>query len=333
MTLFGFRLADLGLEPVGTPSFHDYTKLGDFLCWAEKAVHWLIVDWLMYGEGHFPDRYTQVLDAKKWSEETIRAYLWVGENVPRVNRLTDVPFSYYLTLAKLDPPEQRRWAEWARTPREDGSIPSRRDLQTAIRRAEREPVATGRAELVGRYRVIYADPPWPYERQVSPSGSHPTDHYDTMSFQDIAKLPVKAHAQKDAVLFLWGTEPHRFAVAQVIEAWGFEHKTAFVWDKVSHNFGHYVSVRHEHLLVCTRGSCTPDRHTPMLDSVQTFKKTGVHSQKPEEFRRLIERLYDGPYLELFGRHPVDGWMVLGNQFDERVVDEPGAAQIVAGQLT
>jgi N6-adenosine-specific RNA methylase IME4 len=80
----------------------------------------------------------------------------------------------------------------------------------------------------------------------------------------------------------------------VIEAWGFEYKTGAVWDKVLHNFGHYVSIRH--LLIATRGSCTPDRPTPMIDSVQTIRRGDVHSAKPEEFRQMIERLYDGPYL-------------------------------------
>ena len=27
---------------------------------------------------------------------------------------------------------------------------------------------------------------------------------------------------------------------------------------------------------------------------------------------MIEKLYDGPYLELFGRSPIDGWQVFGN---------------------
>jgi hypothetical protein len=30
-------------------------------------------------------------------------------------------------------------------------------------------------------------------------------------------------------------------------------------------------------------------------------------------RRRIERLYPGPYLELFGRKPVPGWTVWGNE--------------------
>ena len=87
-----------------------------------------------------------------------------------------------------------------------------------------------------------------------------------------------------------------------------------VWDKVAHNYGHYVSVRHEHLLICTRGSCTPDQPTPMPDSVVTIRRSEAHSEKPEEFRALIDRLYPlGPRLELFGRRPVKGWAVFGNQ--------------------
>jgi N6-adenosine-specific RNA methylase IME4 len=99
----------------------------------------------------------------------------------------------------------------------------------------------------------------------------------------------------------------------VLDAWGFTYKTSIVWDKVLHNFGSYVSVRHELLLICTRGSCTPDRPTPMPDSVQTIRRGDVHSEKPEEFRRLIEQLYDGPYVELFARKEAEGWTCWGNQ--------------------
>ena len=92
-------------------------------------------------------------------------------------------------------------------------------------------------------------------------------------------------------------------------------KTGMVWHKRRHNWGHYVSVRHEHVILATRGSCLPDRPTPMLESVFTSAKLPQeleHSEKPEELRTMIERLYDGPYLELFGRRRVAGWTVYGN---------------------
>ena len=92
-----------------------------------------------------------------------------------------------------------------------------------------------------------------------------------------------------------------------------EAKTNLVWDKVLGNYGHYVHGSHEHLIICTRGSCLPDEPTPAPDSVQTIRRSGEHSAKPEEFRTIIMRLYTrGPYLELFGREPVDDWTVFGN---------------------
>ena len=51
----------------------------------------------------------------------------------------------------------------------------------------------------------------------------------------------------------------------------------------------------------------------MISSVQEFKRTKTHSAKPPEFRQFIERMYDGPYLELFGRKKITNWKVWGDQ--------------------
>jgi len=84
-----------------------------------------------------------------------------------------------------------------------------------------------------------------------------------------------------------------------------------VWDKIKHNMGHYNSVRHEFLLVCTRGSCLPDTPT-LYDSVQSIERSQTHSEKPEEFRKIIEALYTrGDRLELFARARVPGWTAYG----------------------
>jgi len=39
----------------------------------------------------------------------------------------------------------------------------------------------------------------------------------------------------------------------------------------------------------------------------------VHSAKPSEFYALVERLYPGPYVEMFGRRSRENWQVLGDQ--------------------
>ena len=38
-----------------------------------------------------------------------------------------------------------------------------------------------------------------------------------------------------------------------------------------------------------------------------------HSHKPDEQYARIERLYGGPYLELFARHRRDGWDAWGQE--------------------
>lgn len=161
-----------------------------------------------------------------------------------------------------------------------------------------------------KYRVIYADPPWSYnDKQNIEVLGGAEKHYLTMPLNDICKLPVPA--EDNAVLFIWVTSPMLEDCFKVINAWGFKYKTSFVWDKVAHNMGHYNSVRHEFLLICTRGSCTPDV-AKLFDSVVSIERT-EHSRKPKEFRDMIDTLYPiGNRLEMFAREAPDGWDVWGN---------------------
>jgi N6-adenosine-specific RNA methylase IME4 len=165
-----------------------------------------------------------------------------------------------------------------------------------------------------KYRVLYADPPWEYTQTVDGYGPV-ADHYTTMSIDALCALgaQVRDMVAQDSVLFLWTTSPMLENAFSVVAAWGFKYKTSFVWDKVKHNFGHYNSVRHELLLVCTRGSCTPDS-PKLFDSVQTIERSAEHSEKPEEFRRIIDALYpNGKRIELFARKTVAGWEAWGNE--------------------
>jgi len=170
----------------------------------------------------------------------------------------------------------------------------------------------------GRYRVIYADPPWWYgtpqhskTEQVATLGTH----YPSMKTGAICDLPVGDMAADNAVLFLWATSPLLFEAKEVIDAWGFTYKASIVWDKVLHNVGHYVSVRHEFLLICTRGSCLPDSDK-LHDSVVSIERT-AHSAKPEQFRDIIDEMYTpvkGDRLELFARAATPKhWASWGNQ--------------------
>lgn len=167
-------------------------------------------------------------------------------------------------------------------------------------------------ETSKQYKVLYADPPWDYTINKAGDGDA-RDHYSTMSLEELCDLPVKKLAEEDAVLFLWTTSPFAEKAFSVIEAWGFTYKAMFVWDKVKHNMGHYNSVRHELLYICTKGSCTPEIKK-LYDSVQSIERTKKHSEKPEEFRQIIDTLYpSGSKIELFARKKVDGWDTWGNE--------------------
>jgi N6-adenosine-specific RNA methylase IME4 len=178
-------------------------------------------------------------------------------------------------------------------------------------------VLEGRAVLAGLYRTLIVDCPWQYHDRP-PSGVGAQQKYHGMSIEDLCKLPVSAHVTKDAAMGFWVPAPLLGddddgvpGWYRVVRAWDFTPKAQIIWDKAVHNYGHYVSVRHELFVICTRGKCTPDRLTPMIDSVYTERPTD-HSAKPEWFRKTMERLWDGPYLELFGREPRDGWVVWGD---------------------
>ena len=165
------------------------------------------------------------------------------------------------------------------------------------------------------YRIIYADPPWKYNDKCEGGGVQgggvEIRHYATMTIDDLCNIKLP-QIDADAVLFLWVTSPLLEDAFKIINSWGFKYKSSFVWDKVKHNMGHYNSVRHELLLICTKGSCTPD-NVKLFDSVQSIEKT-EHSKKPEEFRNIIDTLYPyGNRIELFARVKVENWDAWGNE--------------------
>jgi len=175
------------------------------------------------------------------------------------------------------------------------------------------------APVQGKYRVFYADPPWYYGNSgvinESDNYGRANRHYPSMTIAELCAMgsDVMDASEKNAVLFMWVTSPLLEECFPVIRAWGFKYKSSFIWDKVAHNFAHYNSMRHELLLVCTRGSCLPD-HDKLLDSVISIEKSRKHSEKPKEFRELVDLLYPhGSRIELFAREAVPNWDSWGNE--------------------
>lgn len=172
-----------------------------------------------------------------------------------------------------------------------------------------------------KYKIIYADPPWAYSNWKGKRETKRTaeSHYSVMTIDDIKSLPVGDIADKDSVCFMWVVSPELPKCIEILKAWGFEYKTvAFVWDKETKygknhfGMGYYTRPGAELCLLGKRGKGVP-RINAGVRQVQRHK-TGLHSQKPSEFRDLIIDLFgDVPRVELFARQLAEGWDSWGNE--------------------
>ena len=189
--------------------------------------------------------------------------------------------------------------------------------------------------IAGGFKAVLADPPWLWKSWgkfrgaragLAPVGGRDVEnHYRCMETGDIAELPVSSLCASDSVLFLWATWPmldHAFAL---INAWGFEYKTcAFCWVKANGTqiemfdesikpdmlLGYWTRANTEPCLLATRGH--PKRLNADIRQ-GIIEPRREHSRKPDCIHGRIERLVEGPYLELFARQSRPGWTSWGNE--------------------
>lgn len=157
----------------------------------------------------------------------------------------------------------------------------------------------------GPYRVIVVDPPWPYELRKADPSHRATHPYPQMSIADICALDVGGIAHDDCLLWLWTTNHHMREAFEVLDAWGFKHKTILTWAKDRMGTGDWLRGQTEHCLMAVRGNpiVTLTNQTTLLHG--PLRK---NSQKPEEFYAFVESLCPAPsYAELFSRQKRPGW--------------------------
>ena len=173
----------------------------------------------------------------------------------------------------------------------------------------------GPPEQARRFRTILADPPW----DLNQKGSWGADaHYPVMTLERIKQMPVAELAEDNAHLWLWVTNATLRHGYDVAEAWGFTVRSPLTWIKFRLGLGPYLRNTTEHLLFATKG-----RAPVKFKAQPTWFNAPVqdHSHKPEEQYPLIERISDGPYLELFARRrpsSAEDWSVWGNEIDSDI---------------
>ncbi|WP_127088349.1 MT-A70 family methyltransferase [Aquabacter cavernae] len=159
------------------------------------------------------------------------------------------------------------------------------------------------------YGAMLADPPWQYE--MYGEGGYeksPEAHYDTMSDDEIAALPVHLLASGDCLLFMWAIWPKLPSALRVMAAWGFTYKTGGSWTKLTRHgkrafgTGYILRSTTEPWLIGTIGNPKIGSRSErnLIEAVR-----GEHSEKPVEAREKLLRLRPDCFAaELFA---VDPW--------------------------
>lgn len=194
---------------------------------------------------------------------------------------------------------------------------------------------------MGKYQIIYADPPWEFKVWSKKGEGRSADvHYKTMTTQDIQLLPVDKISDTNSVLLMWATYPCLIQALELGKYWGFEYKTvAFTWvkkNKHNHDFvmsmGYYTRSNAEICLLFTKGKPLNRKSKGVRQIIFESDEViitplGKHSQKPDEARkRIVELFGDVPRIELFARErsgmfgmdEYKGWDVFGNQISNSI---------------
>jgi N6-adenosine-specific RNA methylase IME4 len=183
------------------------------------------------------------------------------------------------------------------------------------------------------FETILADPPWRFQNRT---GKMAPEHrrlarYETMTLKDIAALPVADVASPAAHIYLWVPNALLAEGLEVLKQWGFTYKTNLVWFKTrkdggpdGRGVGFYFRNVTELVLFGVRSprrTLPPGRRQVNL----LAERKREHSRKPEQLYDIIERCSPGPFLELFARHPREGW----HQWGDELLLEPAENGTVA----
>ena len=176
------------------------------------------------------------------------------------------------------------------------------------------------------YRTVVTDPPWQPSLGASWKSrmrdkAGPQRFYNTLSVAEI--IALRPRMAKQSHLYIWCLSAHVDWGYEVARAWEAEPITLLTWKKPGLGAGRF-RCNTEHILVARKG---PRAGNPFGSGGRTSQATagtlfewprGGHSEKPQEFFDLVERLSPAPRLEMFARKPRKGWSVFGNEADGNV---------------
>ncbi len=157
----------------------------------------------------------------------------------------------------------------------------------------------------GKFRTIVIDPAWRF-----PGNHRGRPDYATMSHEQLMALPVLNWVDAESHLYLWATNATLPQALELMSHWGFQYKNVLTWMKPGLGLGAYFRTTTEQALFGVRGTLLtrPPHDIP----THFYAPRARHSEKPEEFYRLVQRASFGPFLEVFARKKRAGWSCWGN---------------------
>ena len=294
-------------------SLEDWLACGVLLRNVEGAVQWWLGDWwnhgIRYGKGE------ALAERAGVDYGTMRNYASVANAFELSFRNDNLGWSHHKHAMAVEGLDARlEWLRRAET--EDWSANDlKREIASAAAISRTNQIELN-AQALGKFAVLYADPPWQYEHAPAGGDNRSIEkEYPTMSVEEICDLPVAKIAHDNAVLLMWATSPKMREAMMVLDAWQFEYRTNAAWVKDKIGTGYHFREQHELLLVAKRGELPPPAAENRPPSVFQYPRL-EHSAKPIAFYDVIDRMYpDIRKLELFGRAPEKRplWTTWGNQ--------------------
>ena len=101
LTLNNIKTTKVSLIMPENMDISEYADLGLQLSRANHAIHWMLGDYLRYGEPLYGDQYVQVVSDLGFQPETLRNDIYVASRWPIEQRNPDVSYSHHQILSSL----------------------------------------------------------------------------------------------------------------------------------------------------------------------------------------------------------------------------------------
>jgi N6-adenosine-specific RNA methylase IME4/nitrogen regulatory protein PII len=179
-----------------------------------------------------------------------------------------------------------------------------------------------------KFKSIGSDPQWKFlTRSALGDGRSANVHYKTEEVDKIKDLPVGELLDDDGAFYMWMVDWCPQDALDLLAHYGLRHvTTAFTWIKTNGEGaldiwsnstwhmgqGYWTRANPEDCWLATKGN--PKR---LYADVRQLIIAPVmeHSRKPDAWLERIERLTEGPYLELQARRPRAGWTSWGDELE------------------